>query len=84
MNINLQIFPICHAGAGRHPGNEANRGRIWIPAKRAAQVQDDGVLHRFVTAQRDELLAKTTVLGLSKLSPNLLLIYTHAHEQHKT
>jgi hypothetical protein len=31
-NLNLQNFPIRHAGAGRHPENEANRGEIWIPA----------------------------------------------------
>jgi hypothetical protein len=37
MNLNLRFFPIRHAGAGRHPENEANRGGIWIPAKRAAQ-----------------------------------------------
>jgi hypothetical protein len=41
MNLNLQIR---HAGVGRHPENEANRGGIWIPAQRAAQVRDDGVL----------------------------------------
>jgi hypothetical protein len=32
MNVRLKIFPICHAGVGRHPENEVNRGGIWIPA----------------------------------------------------
>jgi hypothetical protein len=52
-------LPNRHAGVGRHPENEANRGEIWIPAKWAAQVRDDGVLPRLVTAQQGEVLTMT-------------------------
>jgi len=38
------FLPNRHAGVGLHPENEASKGGIWIPAQRAAQVRDDGVL----------------------------------------
>jgi hypothetical protein len=52
-------MPDLRGPLGRHPENEANRGGIWIPAKWAAQVRDDGVLPRLVTTQQGEVLTMT-------------------------
>jgi hypothetical protein len=32
MEINLQIFPICHAGVDRHPDSTSVGFVFWIPA----------------------------------------------------
>ena len=69
MNINLQIFPICHAGVGRHPGNDCQPRSNLDAGKR----RDDGVLHRFVTAQRGNMLVndKLKFNAIATISPFL-------------